>query len=34
MNKDTERKDLKSGRAGWQGATKGTKKRVLEKMGK
>ena len=28
----TERKDLKSGRSGWEGATKGTEKRVVEKM--
>lgn len=30
---DTERTDLKSGRAGWEGAVKGTKKRVAAKMG-
>lgn len=30
----TERDDLASGRAGWEGATKGTKDRVRIKMGK
>lgn len=29
----TERKDLKSGRSGWEGATKGTGKRVASKLG-
>jgi hypothetical protein len=30
----TERTDLKSGRAGWEGAVKGTQKRVAMKLGK
>lgn len=30
----TERTDLKSGRAGWEGAVKGTNKRVQMKLGK
>lgn len=30
----TERTDLKSGRAGWSAATKGTQKRVNAKLGK
>lgn len=30
----TERKDLKSGRAGWGAAVKGTGKRVAMKLGK
>lgn len=29
----TERSDLSSGRSGWEGATKGTEKRVREKLG-
>ena len=30
----TERSDLKGGNAGWEGATKGTGKRVAAKLGK
>lgn len=29
----TERSDLRSGRAGWNGATKGTERRVRDKLG-
>lgn len=29
----TERSDLRSGRAGWEGAVKGTERRVKDKLG-
>lgn len=29
----TERSDLQSGRSGWEGATKGTEKRIRSKLG-
>ncbi len=29
----TERKDLKSGRSGWEGAVKGTERRIKDKLG-